>query len=60
MFYCQVILGKMFDMNKTDSSLHAAPKGYHSVRGTWHSELTEYIIYDQHRALPYVLIIYEK
>jgi len=57
MYYTKVVLGKPCTLTAANTSLVAAPKGYHSVIGK-HSALTEYIIYRYGQALPYLKITY--
>lgn len=58
MFYNKVILGKESVMNQTNNELTAAPKGFHSVKGTGFA-YNEYIVYRYAQALPYLKITYK-
>lgn len=60
MFYNKVILGRIYEMNKIDPNLKAAPVGFHSVHGTHagRPDDDEYIIYRYGQALPYLKITY--
>ncbi len=58
MFYNKVLLGMEAILANTDASLVAAPRDYHSVRGTGR-EYTEYIVYRYGQALPYLKIMYK-
>ena len=57
MFYNKVLLGNESVQANTDNKLAAAPKNYHSVKGT-EFQYTEYIVYRYGQALPYLKIIY--
>jgi len=57
MFYNKVLLGDEAILTDIDKSLIAAPREYHSVRGTGR-QYTEYIIYRHGQVLPYLKIIY--
>jgi hypothetical protein len=58
MFYNKVILGVPDIMNTTNTELRAPKVGYHSVQGTAHP-MTEYIVYTNTQALPFLKITYD-
>lgn len=52
MMVCEVAVGKMYDLQSSDSSLRSAPRGYNSVRGVvgphlYHNEI---IVYNENQA----------
>ena len=57
MFYNKVTLGKESVQGQSNKQLVAAPKDFHSVRGTAFSR-TEYIVYRFGQALPYLKVTY--
>jgi len=58
MFYNKVILGVPDIMNTTNTALRAPKVGYHSVQGTAYP-MTEYIVYTNTQALPFLKITYD-
>lgn len=58
MFYNKVTLGKESVQGQTNPALGAAPKDFHSVRGTTF-QYTEYIVYRFGQALPYLKVTYK-
>ena len=58
MFYTKVTLGIPDILTATNSSLAAPTVGHHSVQGAANS-MTEYIVYTNTQALPYLKITYD-
>lgn len=58
MFYNKVTLGKESVQEQLDNKLVAAPKGFHSVKGT-DFQYTEYIVYRFGQALPYLKVTHK-
>ncbi|CAF1532215.1 unnamed protein product, partial [Didymodactylos carnosus] len=59
MYYNKVLLGNQSDTTVQNSTLAAAPLGYHSVHGIPQPNMDEYIVYRYGQALPYLKITYK-
>ncbi|CAF3323895.1 unnamed protein product, partial [Rotaria sp. Silwood2] len=57
MFSAKILLGIPSVQNTDNTSLNAAPVGYHSVQGTG-GQYEEYIVYRYGKALPYLEVTY--
>jgi hypothetical protein len=58
MFYNKVILGVPEILSTIDTTRMATKVGYHSIQGTAHP-MTEYIVYTNAQALPFLKITYD-